>query len=107
MDDIDDELDEIADRLGDSGLDKGARDSLEDTRRHLRRELRDVGAQHGRAWREEQAADDHATRLRIDLRSEERRVGKECVSTCRSRWSPDHSQTKNKRLQTHITTQNA
>src|SRR3546814_2029730 len=23
------------------------------------------------------------------LRSEERRVGKECVSTCRSRWSPD------------------
>src|SRR3546814_2479458 len=30
----------------------------------------------------------------IDLmgtnRSEERRVGKECVSTCRSRWSPYH-----------------
>src|SRR3546814_11549359 len=24
------------------------------------------------------------------LRSEERRVGKECVSTCRSRWSPYH-----------------
>src|SRR3546814_2595488 len=24
------------------------------------------------------------------LRSEERRVGKECVSTSRSRWSPDH-----------------
>src|SRR3546814_12619705 len=24
------------------------------------------------------------------LRSEERRVGKACVSTCRSRWSPDH-----------------
>src|SRR3546814_16002462 len=23
-------------------------------------------------------------------RSEERRVGKECVSTCRSRWSQDH-----------------
>src|SRR3546814_18879256 len=23
-------------------------------------------------------------------RSEERRVGKECVSTCRSRWSPCH-----------------
>src|SRR3546814_13685412 len=23
-------------------------------------------------------------------RSEERRVGKECVSTCRTRWSPDH-----------------
>src|SRR3546814_20200131 len=23
-------------------------------------------------------------------RSDERRVGKECVSTCRSRWQPDH-----------------
>src|SRR3546814_12672147 len=29
-------------------------------------------------------------------RSEERRVGKECVSTCRSRWSPDHSKKKKK-----------
>src|SRR3546814_14440081 len=28
-------------------------------------------------------------RFRI-VRSEERRVGKECVSTCRSRWSPYH-----------------
>src|SRR3546814_12335466 len=26
----------------------------------------------------------------IEVRSEERRVGKECVSTCRSRWSPYH-----------------
>src|SRR3546814_132692 len=26
----------------------------------------------------------------VDRRSEERRVGKECVSTCRSRWSPYH-----------------
>src|SRR3546814_5141306 len=26
-------------------------------------------------------------------RSEERRVGKECVSTCRSRWSPYHLKT--------------
>src|SRR3546814_9166353 len=26
----------------------------------------------------------------IGVRSEERRVGKECVSTCRSRWSPYH-----------------
>ena len=24
------------------------------------------------------------------LRSEERRVGKECIAVCRSRWSPDH-----------------
>ena len=28
--------------------------------------------------------------LRIALRSEERRVGKECRLTCRSRWSPYH-----------------
>src|SRR3546814_13517404 len=32
------------------------------------------------------AADDQ----RSFRRSEERRVGKECVSTCRSRWSPYH-----------------
>src|SRR3546814_20505667 len=30
----------------------------------------------------------------IRNRSEERRVGKECVSTCRSRWSPYHSKKK-------------
>src|SRR3546814_18315361 len=29
-------------------------------------------------------------RDRMLARSEERRVGKECVSTCRSRWSPVH-----------------
>src|SRR3546814_14358825 len=29
------------------------------------------------------------------VRSEERRVGKECVSPCRSRWEPDHYQKKN------------
>src|SRR3546814_15305364 len=27
---------------------------------------------------------------RVYTRSEERRVGQECVSTCRSRWSPSH-----------------
>src|SRR3546814_13499478 len=31
-----------------------------------------------------------AQRSRLVIRSEERRVGKECVSTCRSRWSPYH-----------------
>src|SRR3546814_12783855 len=29
-------------------------------------------------------------------RSEERRVGKECVSTCRSRWAPYHLKKKKK-----------
>src|SRR3546814_11594640 len=32
--------------------------------------------------------------LQSRSRSEERRVGKECVSTCRSRWSPYHSKKK-------------
>src|SRR3546814_21111198 len=32
----------------------------------------------------------HVDRLLADPRSEERRVGKECVSTSRSRWSPAH-----------------
>src|SRR3546814_11014028 len=35
-------------------------------------------------------------------RSEERRVGKECVSTCRSRWSPYHYKNKKKKLITQI-----
>src|SRR3546814_12644592 len=29
-------------------------------------------------------------RTALDRRSEERRVGNECVSTCRARWSPYH-----------------
>src|SRR3546814_14188626 len=32
-------------------------------------------------------------------RSEERRVGKECVSTCRSRWSPSHYKKKHREKQ--------
>src|SRR3546814_12370682 len=35
-----------------------------------------------------------ATGLALTLRSEERRVGKGGVSTCRDQWSPDHSKTK-------------
>ena len=31
-----------------------------------------------------------AAQATVDVRSEERRVGKECVSLCRSRWSPYH-----------------
>src|SRR3546814_11898803 len=34
-------------------------------------------------------------------RSEERRVGKECVSTCRSRWSPYHYKKKKQRTRMH------
>src|SRR3546814_14407720 len=41
-------------------------------------------------------ASDHRDRDR----SEERRVGKECVSTCRSRWSPYHEKKNITRTQT-------
>src|SRR3546814_4552865 len=34
-------------------------------------------------------------RAQAEVRSEERRVGKECVSTCRSRWSTCHQKKKN------------
>src|SRR3546814_18150230 len=49
-------------------------------------------------------AQDHLQRFVSRLtaagsRSEERRVGKECVSTCRSRWSPYHKKKKQ-----HVTT---
>src|SRR3546814_1596194 len=36
------------------------------------------------------ALDDGVAFLAGNARSEERRVGKACVSTCRSRWSPSH-----------------
>src|SRR3546814_8579486 len=41
--------------------------------------------------------DEHPVLVWMDRqpdRSEERRVGKECVSPCRSRWSPYHSKKK-------------
>src|SRR3546814_14845247 len=37
-----------------------------------------------------QPKDDPQAAANREARSEERRVGKECVSTCRSRWSPYH-----------------
>src|SRR3546814_13934858 len=43
--------------------------------------------------------------LEIGDRSEERRVGKECVSTCRSRWSPYHYKHKQNTERRSITTQ--
>src|SRR3546814_3861019 len=38
----------------------------------------------------QEALDAGAFGVSTGTRSEERRVGKECVSTCRSRWSPYH-----------------
>src|SRR3546814_13364862 len=47
------------------------------------------------------AAPDSAAIYRLlSDRSEERRVGKECVSTCRSRWSPYHYKKKSQRNKT-------
>src|SRR3546814_11199410 len=40
-------------------------------------------------------------------RSEERRVGKECVSTCRSRWSPYHQKTKKNVIRTNSDAQSS
>src|SRR3546814_15408316 len=40
-------------------------------------------------WAHDRESEKLAFEQTID-RSEERRVGKECVSTCRSRWSPYH-----------------
>src|SRR3546814_1917734 len=48
----------------------------------LAHELAQIGG--GEAEADEPLAGD------VGPRSEERRVGKECVSTCRSRWSPYH-----------------
>src|SRR3546814_1517675 len=53
-----------------------------------------VQAAYDRHWAALDAAYEAAGSYRPNaadrLRSEERRVGKECVSTCRSRWSPYH-----------------
>src|SRR3546814_18649337 len=45
----------------------------------------------------EQERSHYANHLDV-VRSEERRVGKECVSTCRSRWSPYHEKKKQRAL---------
>src|SRR3546814_12850085 len=51
-------------------------------------------------WRRCARFDNAAYRIdqlagKVATRSEERRVGKEGVSTCRSRWSPEHKKKKN------------
>src|SRR3546814_18478286 len=43
-----------------------------------------------------------ARRVAVLLSSEERRVGKELVSTCRYRWSPDHYKNKYTRIYNSI-----
>src|SRR3546814_11532814 len=74
-------------------------------RRDLRLELLDPGLQHGdisgvgvgaHFASSAQARRATASMSKLARRSEERRVGKECVSTCRSRCSPYHVQKTNK-----------
>src|SRR3546814_15371491 len=59
-----------------------------------RGDLRTLSAEQAARVKDKMAAivADHApgTGATLAFRSEERRVGKECVSTCRSRWSPYH-----------------
>ena len=53
----------------------------------------DVAATGSRAAEHETLADLAGVKVRLSKarpRSEERRVGKECLSVCRSRWSPYH-----------------
>src|SRR3546814_16834560 len=49
-----------------------------------------VGLAHEFLTREQQIVDMRLFEANDDRRSEERRVGKECVSTCRSRCAPDN-----------------
>src|SRR3546814_12107038 len=57
----------------------------------------------GETWRHSGMLMADALDLPIDWidRSEERRVGKECVSTCRSRWSPYHYKKKTNKTVCH------
>src|SRR3546814_16199854 len=71
---------------------------------------RGLGAylERGREWLQERgqrvrdqaelAAHGMASLVQGAARSEERRVGKECVSTCRSRWSPYPYKKKKKKV---------
>src|SRR3546814_19863699 len=43
----------------------------------------------------------------VAVRSEERRGGKECVSTCRSRWSPGHYKKNKQKQQANSSAQEA
>src|SRR3546814_14228969 len=50
----------------------------------------DVVVERNHHWSSRWGTDQNRALWSAFTRSEERRVGKECVSTCRSRWSPSH-----------------
>src|SRR3546814_4864657 len=79
-----------SDLLVDDGIEEGVDDALDLLKAQILVFVRDLL---------DQFRPDHQLPLYISRasrktrsirRSEERRVGKECVSTCRSRWSPYH-----------------
>src|SRR3546814_20654217 len=57
------------------------------------------GARGGRRFKPVVEAVGPGRKRRGQRRSEERRVGKECVRTCRSRWRPSHYKTNNYKSQ--------
>ena len=78
------------------GVNHGAAPIPEEAKWVKAKEIKDIsGLTHGVGWCAPQQG---ACKLSLNVkegiiqeaRSEERRVGKECVSTCRSRWSPYH-----------------
>src|SRR3546814_21102104 len=70
---------------------QAAEDQLIDTRSGIGIRLNAIDDAPDVAAAQSEHAATAASNLRdTDYRSEERRVGKACVSTCRSRWSPYH-----------------
>src|SRR3546814_11764763 len=80
---------DFGDEFGFQPMDLARGDLVDLERRGLAFELRESLREVGEAAGVEAGADVALVDKRI-ARSEERRVGKECVSTCRSRWSPYH-----------------
>src|SRR3546814_3352554 len=58
------------------------------------------GDERGRGERRDMLAHQEIAAQTRPRRSEERRVGKACVSTCRSRWSPYHYKKNTRQIKT-------
>src|SRR3546814_13774661 len=70
------------------------------TRRHDKTRLRSAEARYRRTQAQSQGQGSRSRHRHNNAQgasSEERRVGKECVSTCRSRWSPYTSKKQKKK----------
>src|SRR3546814_15553222 len=87
-----------------SDLEERAREALTELQQATVAQQEAIAAVQADLLRAEQQALEHA-RARAEAereaaRSEERRVGKECVSTCRSRWATYHAK-KQSSVTTH------